>query len=443
MASDLVVLCKRPKLEESEVRAQCSLKSCTKLVDFNVDDHVEVQITLPEGTISTFLTKCVVRWSPSGEALFHHNCWTEVLKNARARPKKKASPTDITVEEKVLIKEASKTAEFHDSCPTIRNKAARVAGLIKKSRYCVVFTGAGISTSAGIGDYRGKGGKWTQMDQAATTSKLAESLVEPTPDREGGGKGEEHNDGQGGVNYESLRPTYAHEAIAKLVEVGLVKHVISQNCDGLHRLSAVPEDKLSELHGNVFVEVCEKCGRKYYRPFYVLDDQASEYYEELEDNGTTDLVKPRHALRCGLCGLSHRTGRRCEEVSCKGSLKDSIINFRDNLDEVTLGTATEHAQRMDLCVSLGSTMRVTPACELVEMGIEPVRLVIVNRQKTRLDELCLKKHGGEQLGERVYGDCDVLLEEVMGHLLSPEETVAWRQQLVVKRATYDSQRTRL
>eukprot|EP00731_Ephydatia_muelleri_P027826 Em0019g699a len=335
-----------------------------------------------------------------------------VLKNARARPKKKASPTDITVEEKVLIKEASKTAEFHDSCPTIRNKAARVAGLIKKSRYCVVFTGAGISTSAGIGDYRGKGGKWTQMDQAATTSKLAESLVEPTPDREGGGKGEEHNDGQGGVNYESLRPTYAHEAIAKLVEVGLVKHVISQNCDGLHRLSAVPEDKLSELHGNVFVEVCEKCGRKYYRPFYVLDDQASEYYEELEDNGTTDLVKPRHALR-------------------------------DNLDEVTLGTATEHAQRMDLCVSLGSTMRVTPACELVEMGIEPVRLVIVNRQKTRLDELCLKKHGGDQLGERVYGDCDVLLEEVMGHLLSPEETVAWRQQLVVKRATYDSQRTRL
>ena len=442
--SDLVLgtLCKRPKLEESGVRAQCSLKICSKLVDFSLDDRVEVQITLPEGTISTFLTKCVVRWSPSGEALFHHNCWTEVLKNARTRPKKKASVTDITAEEKVLIKEASKTAEFHDSCPTIRDKAVRVAGLIKKSRYCVVFTGAGISTSAGIGDFRGKNGKWTQLDQAATTSKLAESVIDPVPDSEGGGKGEEQDDGQGGVSYESLRPTYAHEVIAKLVEVGSVKHVISQNCDGLHRLSAVPEDKLSELHGNVFVEECEKCGRKYYRSFYVLEDHASQYYEELEDYGTTDLVKPRHALRCGLCGLSHRTGRWCEEASCKGSLKDSIVNFRDNLDETTLSTATEQAQRMDLCISLGSTMRVTPACELVEMGVEPVRLVIVNRQKTGLDEFCLKKHGGEQLGERVYGDCDVFLKEVMARLLTQEETVAWKQQLALKRVTYDSQRTK-
>ena len=59
--------------------------------------------------------------------------------------------------------------------------------------------------------------------------------------------------------YASLRPTYTHEAICKLVEMGILKFVISQNVDGIHRLSGVPRDKISELHGNTFHEKCEEC----------------------------------------------------------------------------------------------------------------------------------------------------------------------------------------
>ena len=40
-----------------------------------------------------------------------------------------------------------------------------------------------------------------------------------------------------GVAYENLRPTYTHEALSKLVELGHLKHIISQNGDGLHGLS--------------------------------------------------------------------------------------------------------------------------------------------------------------------------------------------------------------
>ena len=42
-----------------------------------------------------------------------------------------------------------------------------------------------------------------------------------------------------GVDYEKLRPTYTHEALCKLMDLGHLKHIISQNGDGLHGLSGL------------------------------------------------------------------------------------------------------------------------------------------------------------------------------------------------------------
>jgi len=81
-----------------------------------------------------------------------------------------------------------------------------------------------------------------------------------------------------------------------------LKHVISQNTDGLHRRSGIPAEKLSEVHGNTNLEVCTKCKKEYMRDYRVRNSQKVH---------------------------EHKTGRRCDDQSCKGELKDTIINFNE------------------------------------------------------------------------------------------------------------------
>lgn len=141
----------------------CSFSDCKFSRITTSDARVEVRTSAPKGGFSK-LQNAKVKWRRSGDAVFHRECWDIVVKTCRMRSKKRA-PFVLSTLEKTLVKEASKTAEFHDSLEIVTAEALRIASLIKNAKHCVAFTGAGISTSAGIGDYRGKSGKWTEEDR--------------------------------------------------------------------------------------------------------------------------------------------------------------------------------------------------------------------------------------------------------------------------------------
>ena len=441
----------QPHPPDNGSQLTCSLRSCSShLINTSKQSKVEIQISLSDKADLKKLLQCGgVKWSHCGEAIFHDKCWEVVYSSARSRAKSNAA--GLTPSEKTLVKEAAKTSERHSALEEVRSEAARIAELITNAKHCVAFTGAGISTSAGIGDYRGKGGKWTEMDRQEITERVSKDLKSETLFirrqssmlSEDGLVGEGEGEDGDGVPYERLRPTYTHEALVKLVELGLLKYVISQNGDGLHLLSGIPEDCLSELHGNVFIEICERCGHRYHRPYYVMDDNASQYYEDLDETGSTEIQKPPYARKCPQCGLCHRTGRRCEQPGCSGYLKDSIINFGDDLEEMILSRAEEHAGKADVMLSLGSTMQVTPACDLVMRNKKVVRLVIVNRQETNFDELCYQQDGasGGPRGSRVFGDCDALMRELMGCLLTPGQLREWQEARGKRMKHYNTLRT--
>lgn len=60
-------------------------------------------------------------------------------------------------------------------------------------------------------------------------------------------------------------PTKTHMALLELQERGLLKGLISQNCDGLHRRSGIRAAMISELHGNTNIECCKHCGKEFLR----------------------------------------------------------------------------------------------------------------------------------------------------------------------------------
>lgn len=253
----------------------------------------------------------------------------------------------------------------------MKEKAKQTAELIRGAKSMIAFTGAGASVSAGIGTYRGTEGIDT-LDELGQNSNSEE---ESDPD------------------YEGLKPTLTHKALVALEEKNLIA-VITQNCDDLHAKAGTKDNILFELHGNVFVEYCEKCLKTYKRDYCV-------------DLYSTNCYLEKWFVKCKRCGLGHYTGRKCTEPKCTGKLKDTIVNFGDYLHE-TVGGGLENAMKLcegaDLSLSLGSSLTVPPASKLPLMAKSKV---ICNLQKTESDK---------EATIRVFYPCDTFLSLVLKEL---------------------------
>jgi len=156
------------------------------------------------------------------------------------------------------------------------------------------------------------------------------------------------------ITIDQALPTKSHMALVELGKTGTMKFLVSTNVDGLHRRSGLPAEKLSELHGNCYLEVCPKCKKEYLRAQTVSSSRRD-----------------------------HKTGNRCEDPACREWLLDSIINFEEKLPEKELERTYIEAKQSDLSIVLGSSMRVQPANMFPSFAQENGgKLVIVNLQKT-------------------------------------------------------------
>ena len=244
----------------------------------------------------------------------------------------------------------------------IQTLAEKIIG----AKRVVAFTGAGISTESGIPDYRSQGGRWKKFTPVYFQDFMAhrDSRIEYWNQRMEMEKG-----------LKTAQTNKGHRALAKLYKLKRLTALITQNIDGLHQASGIPDENLIELHGNTRRVRCMSCGEL-------------EGWEKVE----TRIQK----------------GDPAPECHCGGFLKPDTISFGQAMPEAETRRATELSASADVFLVVGSTLLVQPAASMPVFARDRgAFLAIINLSETPMDNQCdilIRESAGpvlEKLSRRV------------------------------------------
>ena len=230
---------------------------------------------------------------------------------------------------------------------SLQEDVNRLGDMIAAAGVLVPFTGAGISTEAGIPDFRSPGGLWTRNRPI----DFGEFVVSQEARDEAWRRRFAMQD-----TFAAARPGRGHRALASLYRAGKIPAVITQNIDNLHQESGFSPDHVIELHGNTTYARCIGCGKRY---------EIGWVQQRFEADGA--------APDCPVC---------TEPV------KTATVSFGQAMPEDEMQRATELAQHCDLFLAIGSSLVVWPAAGFPLMAKRAgARLVIINREPTDQDDV--------------------------------------------------------
>ena len=229
---------------------------------------------------------------------------------------------------------------------------------IDEAKNIVIFTGAGISTESGIPDFRGPQGVWK-----TNTPIYFQDFIGSEEVRKDSWK--RKFSGQDIIR--KAKPNIGHLAVAEIINKHESAYLITQNVDNLHQDAGVPDDKITEIHGNAHYASCLDCGIRY------------------------ELNSIKKAF------LENETVPYCD--SCGGIIKTATISFGQPMPEEGMQIAQRKTLGCDLFITIGTSLVVYPAAGFPKLAKEiGAKLVIINNEPTDFDPIAdLVIH--EQIGK--------------------------------------------
>jgi NAD-dependent deacetylase len=218
--------------------------------------------------------------------------------------------------------------------------------LLRRARYGVALTGAGISTPSGIPDFRSPdSGLWERNDPYEVASihgfrrhpECFYSWISPLAH-----------------TILNAEPNAAHIALARMEAAGKVKSVITQNIDMLHRRAG--SGTVFELHGHLREATCIHC--------FSVHPALPFIRAFLESSAIP---------RCPKCGHA---------------LKPNVILLGEQLPAYVLRAAQTEVRRCDVMLVVGTSLSIYPAAGLPTLARQSgASLIFVNLSETPVDSL--------------------------------------------------------
>lgn len=226
--------------------------------------------------------------------------------------------------------------------------------LVEGSDNIVFFGGAGVSTESGIPDFRSQGGLYHQAYRYPPETILSHAFFESKPE-------EFYRFYRAKLLAPDAQPNAAHRKLAELERRGKLRAVITQNVDGLHQ--AAGSRNVLELHGSVYRNYCERCGRQY--------------------PGLAEILATDGVPRC----------------ACGGRIRPDVVLYQESLPADTLRAAAEYLARAEVLIIGGTSLAVYPAAGLIDR-YRGCKLVVINRDPAPADSranLVIRQPIGEAL----------------------------------------------
>jgi len=213
--------------------------------------------------------------------------------------------------------------------PDTTRPIERAARDLVNSSYAIALTGAGISTESGIPDFRGPSGIWTKDPEAERRAfeTYRKFLSDPRAYWE-----ERLRSPSLLGDLSQVEPNPGHYALAELERMGILKCIITQNVDDLHRRAG--SKRVLEYHGNAFRLRCVSCNARYEREEYDL--------QRLKD----ERKLPPLCKRCG------------------GVVKSDVVHFEEPIPTDVARQSLEEAWRCDVMLICGTSAVVYPFASL-------------------------------------------------------------------------------
>eukprot|EP01060_Flectonema_neradi_P017844 TRINITY_DN246_c0_g1_i1.p1 TRINITY_DN246_c0_g1~~TRINITY_DN246_c0_g1_i1.p1 ORF type:complete len:490 (+),score=115.71 TRINITY_DN246_c0_g1_i1:60-1472(+) len=317
--------------------------------------------------------------------------------------------------------DASRVAEHHESREGLEKKVDTLKKMVEESKYTVFYTGAGVSTSAGVGDYRGPSGAWTQRRIAqlrrentnSAKAELQKLLDEQAKEKQKATKN---------VGSLDAQPTFCHMAIAKMIQTKRAHYCITTNLDGIFRKAGLKQHtELCFLHGDIYTERCTGCGYDFERNYetrrskiHVHDHHVGQCSRCHSKPPSTYTGVPLPGSQTGAdadgYADNHLIGTRCKNVGTK----DTHINFGECLDSIDWKEADQHSKKADLCIVMGTSMSLR---HITHFPFQAKKTVIINLQQTPDDKKC---------DLRIWATCDDVMSTLFDKMgLEIDEPPIW------------------